>query len=223
MQLTSIALDHLSISPVNMRHGNRPPDISDILPSVKARGVLVPLLVRPNGKPDHFEIVAGRRRYYAATKALADLDAGAEQQPCGTALDSNVIDFTSLPCAILADSDDAAALEASLIENIARLSPSEIEQYETFVRLTKEGRSVAQIALTFGISERQVHQRLALGNLHPRIRKLYVRDEIDNHTLQLLTLANKSQQAAWLKLLDNDDDYAPTGNALKKWLFGGAL
>jgi ParB-like nuclease domain len=89
MQLTSIALDHLSISPVNMRHANRPPDISDILPSVKARGVLVPLLVRPNGKPDHFEIVAGRRRYYAATQALADLNAGPEQSQCGTALDSS--------------------------------------------------------------------------------------------------------------------------------------
>jgi ParB family transcriptional regulator, chromosome partitioning protein len=222
MQLASIALDHLSISPVNMRHGNRPPDISDILPSVKARGVLVPLLVRPNGKPDHFEIVAGRRRYFAAQKALADSQETPSVPQCGTGIEYMLIDFTSLPCAILDDSDDAAALEASLIENIARLSPSEIEQYETFVRLTKEGRSVTQIALTFGISERQVHQRLALGNLHPRIRKLYARDEIDNHTLQLLTLATRYQQTAWLKLFDNDEEYAPEGSALKKWLFGGA-
>jgi ParB family transcriptional regulator, chromosome partitioning protein len=229
MQLTSIALDKLSISPANMRHGNRVPDIADILPSVKARGVLVPLLVRPNGKPDHFEIVAGRRRYFAARQALTDLtetnpapDKDNDVHQCGPAFETGTIDFTALPCAILDDSDDAAALEASLIENIARLSPSEIEQYETFVRLTKEGRSVAQIALTFGITERMVHQRLALGNLNPRIRKLYARDEIDNHTLQLLTLATKSQQAAWLKLFDNDDGVAPEGQALKKWLFGGA-
>jgi ParB family transcriptional regulator, chromosome partitioning protein len=247
MQLSTIALDNLSISPVNMRHNTRPPDISDILPSVKARGVLVPLLVRPNGKPDHFEIVAGRRRYFAAKQALAELadhsstvetapddqsdvesTNGVKTSACGTIINGGhgnsigSIDFTALPCAILDDSDDAAALEASLIENIARLSPSEIEQYETFVRLTKEGRSVAQIALTFGITERMVHQRLALGNLNPRIRKLYARDEIDNHTLQLLTLATKSQQMAWLKLADNDDDYAPEGQALKKWLFGGA-
>ncbi len=222
MQLTTISLDHLSISPVNMRHGHRPPDISDILPSIKARGVLVPLLVRQNGKPDHFEIVAGRRRYFAATQALADVHETDASPGGGNAHHGSIIDFTSLPCAILDANDDAAALEASLIENIARLSPSEIEQYETFARLTKEGRSVAQIALTFGITEQQVHQRLALGNLNPRIRKLYTRDEIDNHTLQLLTLATKSQQAAWLKLADNPDDYAPEGAALKKWLFGGA-
>jgi ParB family transcriptional regulator, chromosome partitioning protein len=229
MQLASISLDHLSISPANMRHTSRPPDISDILPSVKARGVLVPLLVRQNGKPDHFEIVAGRRRYFAAKQVLAEMaratDAAYEscsQSDTGDIANTTTIDFTALPCAILDDSDDAAALEASLIENIARLSPSEIEQYETFVRLTKEGRSVAQIALTFGITERMVHQRLALGNLNPRIRKLYARDEIDNHTLQLLTLASKSQQAAWLKLADDDEDYAPEGQALRKWLFGGA-
>jgi len=231
MQLATIALDHLSISPANMRLSNRPPDISDILPSVKARGVLVPLLVRANGSPGHFEIVAGRRRYFAAKQAQEDMcaanpvadTAGESGTPsCGSAFEAGGIDFFALPCAILEDSDDAAALEASLIENIARLAPGEIEQFETFVALTKKGRSVAQIALTFGITERQVQQRLALGILHPRIRKLYAREELDSHSLQLLTLATKAQQAAWLKLLESDADYAPTGQSLKKWLFGGA-
>lgn len=50
MQLAHIPLDQLNISALNMRHGKRAPDISDILPSVRARGVLVPLLVRPNGQ-----------------------------------------------------------------------------------------------------------------------------------------------------------------------------
>ncbi|OWK18940.1 hypothetical protein AJ88_46590 [Mesorhizobium amorphae CCBAU 01583] len=102
-----------------MRHGKRAPDISDILPSVRARGVLVPLLVRPNGEPESFEIVAGRRRYFAA-KSIAD-ERG-EEDP--------------LPCAIMEDGDDADALEASLIENIARLDPDEVSQWETFSRLS---------------------------------------------------------------------------------------
>jgi ParB family transcriptional regulator, chromosome partitioning protein len=207
MQLTTIALEALSISPANMRHGKRPPDIADILPSVRARGILVPLLVRPNGQPGHYEIIAGRRRYFAAKTIAAEADSSA---------------LVALPCAILDDSDDAAALEASLIENIARLDPDEIAQYETFARLLREGRSIEQIALTFGISERQVKQRLAIGTLHPRLRKLYAADAIDSPTLQLLTLASKGQQTAWLKLLDDPESYAPTGQRLKSWLMGGA-
>jgi len=66
MQLEHISLDQLKVSPLNMRHARQAPDVSDILPSVKARGVLVPLLVRPNGNGEDFEIVAGRRRYWPA-------------------------------------------------------------------------------------------------------------------------------------------------------------
>ena len=50
MQLTHIDLGQLSIAAVNMRHSKRAPDISDILPSIRARGVLVPLLERKAGR-----------------------------------------------------------------------------------------------------------------------------------------------------------------------------
>ncbi len=39
MQLQHIPLDQLKISPLNMRHGRKNPDISDILPSIRARGI----------------------------------------------------------------------------------------------------------------------------------------------------------------------------------------
>jgi ParB family chromosome partitioning protein len=136
-----------------MRSGRKPPDIANILPSVRERGILQTLLVRPNGTPDHFEIVAGRRRYHAA---LAIANEGGTVEP--------------LPCAILDEGDDAAAIEASLIENVARLDPDEMTQWETFTRLVREGRAVADIAATFGLAERTVKRILALGNLLPRIR-----------------------------------------------------
>ncbi|MBN9235739.1 chromosome partitioning protein ParB [Mesorhizobium hungaricum] len=204
MQLAHVSIDQLSVSAINMRHSKRAPDISDILPSVRARGVLVPLLIRPNGSPDTFEIVAGRRRYFAA-KTVADERGEAEP----------------LPCAIMEEGDDADALEASLIENIARLDPDEVSQWETFTRLIKEGRSVADIAATFGLTEPQVKRILALGDLLPKIREAYRREEIDVETVRHLTMASKAQQKDWLALFNDPDNRAPRGWQLKQWLFGG--
>ena len=204
MELQHIPLDRLDLSAVNMRHARRSPDIADILPSVRARGILQPLLVRPNGAPDRFEIVAGRRRYFAA---------------CAVAEERGEIE--PLPCAVMEPGDDAAALEASLIENVARLDADEMSQYETFVRLAKEGRSIADIAATFGLTEMMVKRRLALGNLLPRLRDAYRQDEIDAETIRHLTMASKAQQKDWLRLLDDPEQYAPRGGALKQWLFGG--
>lgn len=202
MQLNHIPLERLHVSSVNMRHGKRAPDISDILPSVRARGILQPLLVRPNA--DGYEIVAGRRRYFSAMTV---------KEEGGTIGD--------IPCAIMEESDDADALEASLIENIARLDPDAMAQYETFARLIKAGRSVENIAATFGIEAVAVRQRLALANLLPKIRDAYRNGEVDEETLQLLTMASKAQQKDWLKLFEDEDGNAPHGYYLKQWLFGG--
>lgn len=54
MQLQHINLGKLTDSAVNMRHAKAAPDVSDILPSVEARGILVPLLVRPKGDGERF-------------------------------------------------------------------------------------------------------------------------------------------------------------------------
>lgn len=205
MELKHIDIAKLSISPLNMRAGRKAPDLANILPSIRARGVLVPLIVRQNGSPDTYEIVAGKRRYHAA---LAVADEGG--------------DVDALPCAVIDAGDDAAALEASLIENIARLDPDEVTRWETFTRLVREGRGPEQIAAVFGLTELQVKRTLALGNLLPRIRSLYRSEAIDAVTVRHLTLASKTRQREWLAMLDNPDTRAPTGHALKAWLFGGA-
>ena len=209
MKLDFIDLGKLSVSKANMRYAKKAPDVSDILPTVRARGVIVPLLVRPNCDPDAFEIVAGARRFTAA-KIVAD-----ERSAAGG-------DIDPLPCAILEDGDDAAAIEASLIENIKRLDPDEVTRWETFAKLVREGREIEDISATFGIPEQGVRRILALGNLLPRIRTLYRDKQIDGATIKHLTLASKNQQKAWLALYDDPDAYCPTGYQLKEWLFGGA-
>lgn len=204
MELAHIPFDQLKVSPLNMRHARKAPDISDILPSIRARGVQQPLLVRKNGSG--YEIVAGRRRFFSL-KTIAK-EGGA---------------IEPVPCAVMAEGDDAAALEASLIENVARLDPDEMARYETFARLVREGRSVEDIAATFGVTEIMVRRALALGNLLPDIREAFRQEEIDAQTIRLLTLASEAQQAEWLTLFCDPEQRAPRGWQLKQWLFGGEI
>ena len=74
MELKHIDIANLAVSATNMRGVKKAPDLTNILPSVRARGVLVPLIVRrescpepaDGGSPDTYEIIAGTRRYHAA-------------------------------------------------------------------------------------------------------------------------------------------------------------
>jgi ParB family chromosome partitioning protein len=219
VELKHIDITRLSVSSLNMRGTRKTCDIANILPSVRARGVLVPLIVRECAGSDGecqsgssagehaptYEILAGKRRYHAA---LAVIEEGGG--------------IEDLPCAVIEPGDDAAALEASLIENIARLDPDEMTRCETFTKLVREGRDVEGIALTFGLTALQVKRTLALGNLIPRLRNLYRADGIDAVSLRHLTMASKAKQKEWLALHDDERATAPTGSWLKAWLFGGA-
>lgn len=227
MKLQFIELDKLSVSNANMRHARKAPDVSDILPSVRARGVLQPVLVRPvpqgetdgDGRPQRFEIVAGARRFHAATLVAREStkEAGKDK---GSQLPSQG-EPPVLPCAVLDEVDDAAAVEASLIENVARLDPGELARWECFTRLVREGRKIADIAATFALPELAVRRALALGNLLPRIRELYRAEKIDAVTMRHLTLATKARQKAWIALFEDPDANAPLGWQVKGWVLGG--
>lgn len=200
MELQHIEITDLKTTAINVRKkGTR--DITDLVPSIKSLGILQPLLVRPNC--EGFEIVAGQRRYHALLKIAEDET------------------IEPVPCIVMDSNDDAKAIEASLAENIARLPMDEIDQYKAFSALAKQGLSVEDIAIQFGITERLIKQRLALGNLHPPILTAYRKEEIGAGTLRSLTLATIKQQKSWWELFKSDE-YAPQGQRLKEWLFGGS-
>ena len=198
MKLDFIEITNLKISPVNVRkHGDTSGD--DLIPSIKANGVIQPLLVRPNC--EGFEVVAGQRRFNACVSIAEDQD------------------IDPIPCAIMEDGDDAKAIEASLAENIDRLPMDEIDQYEAFQTLKKQGKSIDEIALHFGVTERLVKQRLAIAGLYTPILNAYRREEIDAQSIRHLTMASAKQQKAWFKLFREGN--APAAWQLKSWLFGG--
>jgi len=204
MKLATLPLDRLHVSALNMRFSDPDPNVSDILPSITARGVYQPLLVRREG--EGFGVVAGRRRLFAARAAK---EAGAE--------------IDDPPCVILSPDDDAEALEASILENCARLDPDEVSRWESFSKLVEQGRSAEQIADLFALPIIIVKRALALGALLPPLRAAYRAGDLDAATIRPLTLATKTQQRAWLKLFKSKTERAPRGRALKAWLFGGDL
>ena len=203
MELMHIPLSELAIAKTNVRHGVKKADYEDLIHSIRQRGILQPLLVRKNGKG--YEIVAGRRRYLAVQS-----------------LEKEGLEIEAIPCAIMAKGDDAAAVEASLIENIQRLPMDDMDQFEAFQRLLKEGRTVEEIANTFGVTEIMVKRRLAIANLSAKIRTAYRTEEIDGETLRALTLASKQQQKDWLLQFEDPEQHAPRGGNLKRWLLGGS-
>ena len=207
--LKFIPFSQLHISELNMRHSETAPEIDDILPSVKTRGIRQPLIVRREGgtaKKPKYGIVAGRRRHF-----------------CLAAIAAEGVEIADVPCCVMDAKDDALAIETSIIENVARLAPTEMEQYEAFSALAEKGQSIGEIAAVFGITANSVKRRLALGALIPEVKEAYTNQQIDAASIRVLTMATEEQQAAWLELF-NSDDYCPTGtHQLKAWLTGGGV
>jgi len=201
--LHHIPLADLKLSKLNVRrHG--PKEIDSLAASIAGLGLIHPLLVRANDTG--FEIVAGQRRYLALKKLNAE---GAPETD-------------AIPCVVMEASDDSAAIEASLAENVARLPMDDMDQYEAFAALSKKGLGHPEIADHFAISEHVVKRRLAIGTLHPDIRRLYRAGEIEARTLHLLTLATRERQKAWLALASDPEQTPPPPWQLKAWLLGGA-
>ena len=204
--LQHIPLANLTLSKLNVRrHG--PKEIDGLAASIAALGLLHPLLVRRHGgnDPRGYEIIAGQRRYLAMKKLNAE---GAPETD-------------SMACVVMQAADDAAAIEASLAENLARLPMDEMDQYEAFAALRKQGLGEAEIASHFAISAQVVKRRLAMGTLHPALRRRYRAGDIDARTLHLLTLATRERQKAWLALSADPDQTPPPPWQLKAWLLGG--
>jgi len=208
MELYYIPLENLTVAATNARTHGASEGLDSLAASIKARGVLQPLLVRPVAEVETggagFEIVAGQRRYLACQRLAQD----GPVEP--------------LPCMVLDATDDAAALEISLAENVERLPMEPFDQHEAFARLVELGQGAGDIAARFGVTERLVKQRLALANLIDGIKREARKGQIKIADAQLLALATPKQQREWMKLYRDKAQYPPQGGHLKAWLCGGA-
>lgn len=126
----------------------------ELVASVKEKGVLMPILVRPlssNSKGGKYEVVAGNRRLAAAKEA------GLEEVP------ARVVKMT-----------DREAAEAQIIENLQRKDVHPLEEgaaYKALIESAKPKLDVAEVAAKVGKSLTYVRGRLLLTNLDDKIAK----------------------------------------------------
>jgi ParB family chromosome partitioning protein len=139
-------------------------DLNELAASIKARGVLEPLLVRVIPGSTKYQLIAGERRFHAAVKA------GLEEVPC-----------------VEVPATDQEALELALVENLQRKDLSPFEEAEGYRTLAeKYGYTHEQVATAVGKSRPSVTECLKLLAIPPAIRDLCRHADITAKSVLLL-------------------------------------
>ena len=175
--LREVPVDLLQRGKYQPRVDMREETLAELAESIKAQGVVQPIVVRPlpnpGGGETRYEIVAGERRWRAAQ--LAGLH--------------------SIP-AVVRDIPDEAAVAVALIENIQREDLNPLEEARSLHRLVEEfGLTHADAAEAVGRSRVTVSNLLRLLELPRPVRELLEQRQLDmGHARALLGLGSPEQQ-----------------------------
>ncbi len=153
----------------------------ELTESVRTKGVVQPILVRPNGKG--YEIVFGQRRWMASKRA----------------------GLPTIP-AMIRKVTDAEALELQVIENSQREDPNPMEEGLGFKKLLDLGKHTTEtLAAKLDKSVDYVLGRMKLVNLPKEAQKKMLSGEIAiGHALQLTRLKNEGDMKRMLKSIVED-------------------
>lgn len=181
-EFAMIPVKDLYVSPDNVRTSPSPPHKdAELKASIRSEGILQALLVKP-GENGRFAVHAGGRRL-AQTQALVKDKVFEEIYP--------------VPCMILPEGADAHSI--SMAENLARDDMHPIDEFEAFHALHHVNHvTIPDIAARHGKTEREVRKRLALGGVHPELRKLCKQGKLDLDCL--MAYAGTSDQSRQLAL-----------------------
>jgi ParB family transcriptional regulator, chromosome partitioning protein len=149
-EVRQLAIGQLRPNPLQPRKALDEEALAELVESIRARGVIQPLLVRPvPDEPDAFEIVVGERRYTAAGRA------GLEAVPC-----------------LVRTLDDRETFLLSVAENVAREDLNPLDEAAAYRRILDEGFAANQgeIAALVGVHRTRVNHKLRLLNLDERIQ-----------------------------------------------------
>jgi ParB family chromosome partitioning protein len=177
-ELARIPVDLLQRGRYQPRLDMRPESLQELADSIRAQGVVQPIVVRPvvgqrPGEPERYEIIAGERRWRAAQMAgLHDIPAVIRHVP------------------------DEAAVAMSLIENIQRENLNPLEEARALDRLIREFDMTHQTAAdAVGRSRAAVSNLLRLLELGEEVKALVEQRQLEmGHARALLGLTTARQQ-----------------------------
>ena len=177
-ELAKLPVDLLQRGRYQPRLDMRPESLQELADSIKAQGVIQPIVVRPFGTPtagesQRYEIIAGERRWRAVQMA----------------------GLTEIP-AVIRHIPDEAAIAVALIENIQRENLNPLEEARALERLISEFELTHQEAAeAVGRSRASVSNLLRLLELAPEVSELLEKRAIEmGHARALLALSNRRQQ-----------------------------
>lgn len=173
--LKNLPLDVIQPGRYQPRSAMDPDKLAELSESIKAQGLVQPVVVRPLAKPGTYELIAGERRWRATRMAGK----------------------TTIP-AIVREVADEATLALALIENIQRENLNPLEEAVALKRLIDEfDLTHAQAAESVGRSRAAVSNLLRLLELAPEVREMVDQRLLDmGHARALLALDRADQVRA---------------------------
>jgi ParB family chromosome partitioning protein len=163
-------IENLQANPRNPRRNFTEVELKELAASIKERGIIQPIVVRPvRGMDDVFEIIAGERRWRAA----------------------QIAGLHDVPIALI-EATDAQALEFAIIENVQRADLNPIEEAGGYLSLMEEfNHSQDDVAQIVGKSRSHVANMVRLLKLSEPVKALIRSGELSaGHARQLLGQPN---------------------------------
>lgn len=168
-------------------------DLDELIASIKEKGILEPLLVRPSQIGGRYMIISGERRYRAACEA------GLREVPC-----------------IEMDVDDRAVAEIALIENLQRKDLTPYEEAEGLVALVERfGYTHEDIARKIGKSRSSVTESLTIAALPVEVRNECQRSNMTSKSM-LLQVARQSNAGSMLDFVKRVSQQGMTRDEARK-------
>ncbi|MBQ9327566.1 MAG: ParB/RepB/Spo0J family partition protein [Solobacterium sp.] len=155
--------------------------MNELTESIKANGLIQPITVREI--EDHYEIIAGERRWRACQKA----------------------GFESVPCYILSPGENEAA-EMAIVENIQRENLTAVEEAKGYVMIMRQANlTQEEVAEIVGKSQSAVANKIRLLNLPQEVQDAVADRQIsERHARALLSLPQEKQVAAYHYVADRN-------------------